>query len=139
VSTDGIAGFYAGQPLADVQSRWQINSAYSPGDLDDINVCNIYNIPQDNISIMVENGRVTSVSTDSAYFRTKSGISPGSTEADLKKAYTGQLKVEENIYGGTNYYYYSNSGNGIKFYVDSGRVMSIFAGGDSIEYVEGCL
>jgi hypothetical protein len=137
MTTDGTSVVRAGM------TRQQIAPFIRPeskGVGEDPYECDMFETRDGLASVMVQRGIVTSVATDSPRFTTTLGARVGTTEATLRRLYGARLTKEENIYGGWNYYFYSTSGNGIRFYVDEGRVRSINAGArSSIRLAEGCL
>jgi hypothetical protein len=134
-----MMGIRAGQSFERAYKLFNPNGKYDVGDVDDLHACNIYRSRNGQISALVERGIITSVATDDVRFRTISNVGPGSSENELKSAYGNRLKRQPGEYDGTEYFLYSDSGNGIKFYVERGKVLGVTAGGGSIRYVEGCL
>jgi hypothetical protein len=94
--------------------------------------------------VMVQRGMVTRVATTSPRLSTRSGARVGMTERALRKMYGTRIVRDEDQYStpndpSWNYYYYSNDGNGIRFYVHDRKVSSIMSGKRSaIILAEGC-
>ena len=97
------------------------------------------------IGFMFEEDRLTRVSLGSpSRLTTPRGIGVGATEAQVRQAYGSGLDSEPHHYVGlpAKYltFWLSRGRSGVRFETDSaGRVETIHAGTDSIEYVEGCL
>lgn len=98
-----------------------------------------------NLSVFVEHGVITSVGVSSSQggprFTTERGVGLGDSEAAVRRAY-GKLEREADIYGGPSdkkLFYRPGRGRGIKFSIVGGKVVAMDAGGNSINYVEGCL
>lgn len=96
----------------------------------------------DKVLIMLENDQVTRVSSYDPAVKTETGISVGSTERQVKKAYAENLAVTRHQYDENGHYLITKSKNGkyaIVFDTDGIRVTGIHAGLEaSAQYVEGC-
>jgi hypothetical protein len=102
--------------------------------------CDIFETRDGLATVMVQRGIVTSIATESPRFMTTLGARVGTPEPTLRRLYGARLIKEVSEYGGLLYYFYSTSGNGIRFYVNEGRVISLNAGArSSIRLAEGCL
>lgn len=108
--------------------------------------------------IMVENGRVTSITTQvvdggAPTPRTDRGVGLGSTEAEVRAAYPGVSEEPDrydpnvkSLYfwaagatNGSSEYVRNEMARGLRFEIgQGGRVTAIHAGGPSIQYSEGC-
>lgn len=99
----------------------------------------------DGITFMFEAGRLTRISIrEPSNVTTPRGIGVGATEAQVREAYGSGLDSEPHHYVGlpAKYltFWLSRGRSGVRFETDSaGRVETIHAGADSIEYIEGCL
>ena len=120
----GMNGFVAGSRFATVQAQLDTadHESYSevtgePGSCDQFSSADGLN------TVMVIDGKVTRVETDSERLETSKGIHVGSTEAELKRAYGSALKREPEHYGaGWDYYLWSGKDRGIRFIVSEGKV-----------------
>lgn len=96
----------------------------------------------DKVLIMLENDQVTRVSSYDPTIKTEMGISVGSTERQVKKAYAANLAVSQHQYDEKGHYLITKSQDGkyaIVFETDGTRVTVIHAGLEaSAQYVEGC-
>ena len=94
------------------------------------------------LSMLVEGGRVTSLTAWEGSFKTDRGVKIGDRESQIRKLYK-PLREEPDIYGeeGDKMIFFDTERGkfGIKFAVNSGKVSSITVGGSSRGYVEGCL
>lgn len=94
---------------------------------------------------MAENGRITRISIfGGSRMRTDRGFGLGAREAEIRKAYGRNLRVETHKYDEEPAHYLTAwtvpGKRGVRFETDQkGVVTTIHAGGPSIEYVEGCL
>lgn len=97
------------------------------------------------LEFMFENGRMTRMTIrDPSRLTTPRGIGAGTSELEVRRAYSPTLKTEPHHYENSpaKYLTYWTSRNlrGVRFEIGStGRVEVIHAGSSSIEYVEGCL
>ena len=93
---------------------------------------------------MFEEFKLSRISVgDPSKVKTPRGIAIGSSADDVRRAYGSGLKAEPHYYEDlpSEYLtYWTKPGKrGVRFETDSKRrVQSIHAGGDSIQYVEGC-
>lgn len=103
--------------------------------------CDTYNSRDGRVSVMIENGVVTSMVTSDSAFRTPSGVGVGTSLQALRAAYGRQLTRKPNPYNEDfDYFVRSPSGNSLKFGMERGRVSVMTAGNrQAVEYVEGCL
>ncbi len=153
VTSNGWGGIEAGMTLAAAEAAsgfvfetaGHYDGVVDP-DEDGTIACNVHGLtngPGD-IGVFVENGIVTSIvvsGNGNANFRTDRGIGIGDSEAALRAAYPS-LEEKPDIYSeppDKKLFFRDRNGMGIKFSINSGVVSSIAAGGQSIEYVEGCL
>jgi len=97
----------------------------------------------DKVLVMLENDRVTRVSSYDPAIKTKLGVNVGSTEQQVKTAYAKSILIEPHQYDEKGHYLITKSSNGkyaIVFETDGVRVTGIHAGlVNSAQYVEGCL
>jgi len=154
VTEDGWAGIRAGAQLTtalvttgftlDPVGHYDEFFADEPGRLESCNIRSIKGAPS-NLNLMVENGVITSLSVSlgnaGARFETDRRVALGDSESAVRKAYP-KLRQEPNIYSSPPdkmLIHRGPSGKGIRFAIVKGKVAEIAFGGQSIEYVEGCL
>lgn len=156
LTPDGWGEFRVGSSVEAAEAAGAM-SLIRPGHYDDIfsdepgrlRSCNIHNVsgaaPQ--LTIFVQEAAVTSVGAGlgeggaGARFETDRGIALGDGEDAVRAAYP-KLEEEPDIYSeppDKKLFYRRGDGKGIKFSIVGGRVTRIDAGGNSINYVEGCL
>ena len=136
----GMNGFVAGSSFSSVRDRIDPEGHYGSQDPDmDTNACETYSSLDGLVSIMVVEGKVSRIATDNERLETGRGIRVGSSERELQRAYSNQLKREPNVYDGTDYYLWTSKDRGIRFLVNEGKVTWITSGDETIRYVEGCL
>jgi hypothetical protein len=136
----GMAGFVSGSRFASIEGRLDAadHEAY-PDAADTDNACDQYASADGLVTVMFIGDKVSRVETDSERLETSNGIHVGSTEADLKRGYGSVLKREQDHYSeGWNYYLWSGKDRGIRFDVSGGKVTAIYAGDETIRYIEGC-
>ena len=140
ITTDGMLGINAGMTRQQVAHLISRRGIYSDADIDGGTfTCNIYNTRNGLAQVMIQKGFVTSVSTDSTRMATTSGARVGATEAALRRLYGNRLRRDENTYEGFNLTLLSTSGNGVRFHLENGRIVSISSDQrGSIELMEGC-
>lgn len=82
--------------------------------------------------VIIERGIVVLAETQSPRLATRSGARVGMTDSALRKLYPGRLRRTDtpNDFDTSSwtYWYYSSSGNGLRFDMRNGRVSSIAAG-----------
>lgn len=156
LTPDGWGEFRVGSSVEAAEAAGAM-SLIRPGHYDEIfteepgrlRSCNIHNVtgapPQ--LTIFVQDGAVTSVGAglgeggSGVRFETERGIALGDGEEAVRAAYP-ELEQEPDIYSGApdkKLFYRRGDGKGIKFSIVGGRVSHIDGGGNSIDYVEGCL
>lgn len=95
------------------------------------------------VLVMLENDRVTRVSSYDPIIKTKLGINVGATELQVKRAYARNIVIRPHQYDDNGHYLITKSSDGkyaIVFETDGNRVTGIHAGlTASAQYVEGCL
>ena len=144
ITTDGMFGVRAGIAVGDYSNLLDMAGVFG-SQIEGWNTfeCEVYNARDGSFSVLAENGIVGAIITTSTDVETLSGAKVGMTSGQLKAIYGRNLKMQPNPYvelPGADYFVYSGSGNGVKFTVgEDDRVMAITAGGNAIEYVEGCL
>ncbi|HEX8579056.1 MAG TPA: SH3 domain-containing protein [Allosphingosinicella sp.] len=121
--------------------------ADEPGRAQSCNIHGLVGAPA-NISVFVQDGIITSIGADlseeggaGSRLETDRGVGLGDSEDDVRRAYS-KLEEKPDIYSeppDKKLFFRGAGGNGIKFSIVNGRVTEIVVGGDSIEYVEGCL
>jgi hypothetical protein len=90
---------------------------------------------------MVHDGRVMHVHISTPNIPTRSGIRVGDQASHLKCVFSSQLEIEPHKYDDSGFYYFiweKGKHLGVKFEIGGGKVTKIFAGDESIQYVEGC-
>ena len=141
ITASGMLGLTANSPFSELRGKIDPNGQYGSGDPSwDTQACETYASNDGLVDVMVEQGKVTSLTTTNTKLATAKSIKVGSSEADLRKAYGSELKPQPNPYDGTDYYVWDSKNLGVKFHVSSaGKIEFISSGTKSIEYVEGCL
>jgi len=141
LSSKGWAGIEAGMTVAMAQSASGLtirdDGFYDGG-------CRNYEVvggPSE-ISILVEDGIVTSITASGGNFRTDQGVKIGDRESDVRAHYR-TLEQEPDPYGADGdkqlIFEEREGKSGVKFIVNSGAVTSITVGGSSLRYIEQCL
>jgi hypothetical protein len=95
----------------------------------------------DGISLMVQEGRITSIDVAKPGIETRSGIRVGDTTSRLKQVFGSQLEIEPHHYDDQGFYYFvwePDKKHGVKFEIANDRVVDILAGDQTIRLVEGC-
>jgi hypothetical protein len=139
LTLDGVGGVLPGMTEAQVESRWRVPLRIEvlPG-----STCGIARLRGYNQYALFERGRLGSV-----WFRrggsTGRGIHPGSTRAQLLKAYPRGLSSQPNHYTpGARDYYLRRARKPrweLRFDVSpKGRVVQIAFGDTTVHYIEGC-
>lgn len=93
------------------------------------------------LSLMVQHGRVTHIVISTPGAQTQSGAKVGDSTARLKELFGSRLEVESHKYDDDGFYYYvweQGKRHGIKFEIGGDHVTEIYAGDETIQYVEGC-
>ena len=93
------------------------------------------------VSLMVQNGKITRLELSSSSVQTLSGIKIGDSTTRLKQVFGTRLEIEQHKYDDDGFYYFvweQSKRHGVKFEIGGGRVTEIYAGDESIQYVEGC-
>lgn len=99
------------------------------------------------LSFMTERGRVVRADVINPSIRTVSGIGVGSSEADVRRAYGSQIRVEPHPYGDANDHYMvyvprdrADRNYRVIFGTFDGYVTGYRSGlRPAVEYIEGCL
>ena len=94
------------------------------------------------IFVMLENDKVTRISSFDPSVTTEAGVKVGATENQVKKAYRGRVAVKPHEYDEKGHYLIVRFGRkyAIVFETDGARVTIVHAGLESAaQYVEGCL
>jgi hypothetical protein len=95
----------------------------------------------DGVSLMIQNGKITRVVVSNPQIQTLSGVKVGDSIARLKRVFGARLEIEQHKYDDTGFYYFvweQGKRYGVKFEIAADRVTDIYAGDESIKYVEGC-
>lgn len=108
--------------------------------------CTVEMTGTDDVSFLAENGVVTRVEVASPAIRTLSGRGVGDTEATIRRAFPGQIRVEPHTYDARGHYLVflprdraDRRETGLIFDTDGTRVTGVRAGlQPSVGYVEGC-
>lgn len=90
---------------------------------------------------MVQNGKITRIVISNPRIQTLSGAKVGDSTERLKQLFGGRLEIEQHKYDDEGYYYFvweQGKRYGVKFEIGGNKVTDIYAGDDSIRYVEGC-
>lgn len=93
------------------------------------------------VSLMVQNGKITRIVISNPRIQTLSGAKVGDSTERLKQLFGGRLEIEQHKYDDEGYYYFvweQGKRYGVKFEIGGNKVTDIYAGDDSIRYVEGC-
>ncbi len=107
-----------------------------PGD-----ACFVASARKPQMELLFENGEVTRIYVTDPALKTQSGIGPGSSEADLLKAYGEALAEEPAKYvdGGHVFTLLGNGVNGLQFETDGKTVSVVSVGtGAALAYTERC-
>jgi hypothetical protein len=107
-----------------------------PGD-----ACFVAGARKPQMELLFEDGEVTRIYVTDPALKTASGIGPGSSEADLLKAYGEALAAEPAKYveGGRVFTLLGNGVNGLQFETDGKTVSVVSAGtGAALAYTERC-
>ena len=144
VTPEGWAGITAGMNVATAQgaSGLDLRDDGHYAELDyDCRSYNVYEGPEE-ISMLVEEGVITSIEVWGPKFQTDRGIKLGDSEWLVRRVYS-ITRVEPDIYGDKGdkkLFFDVNKGEfGIKFSINGGRLTGITVGGKSRDYVEHCL
>ena len=94
----------------------------------------------EDMSLMVQNGRITRIVTSNPSVQTLSGIKVGDSTRRLKQMFGARLEIAQHKYDDDGYYYVWEEGKryGVKFEIGGDHVTAIYAGDESIQLVEGC-
>jgi hypothetical protein len=95
------------------------------------------------VGYMLIDGRLARIDVDTADVTTISGAHVGSTEAEVRALYPGQVKTTPHFYTGPEGHYLvltaPDGQRGIRFETDGQRVVRWYAGTEeAIQLVEGC-
>lgn len=144
LTTKGWAGIESGMTVSRAKSASGL-TIQNDGDYDIVDYdCRRYEVvggPSE-ISMLVEDGIVTSITAWGKDFRTDRGVKIGDRESVVRSHYKS-LEEEPDSYGAQGdkqlIYEERKDKSGVKFIVNSGFVSSITVGGSSLRYIEGCL
>ena len=93
------------------------------------------------MNLMVQDGKITRIEIASPLAQTLSGVKVGDSSARLKQVFGARLEIEQHKYEDDAFYYFlweQGKRFGVKFEIVGNRVTLIYAGDESIQYVEGC-
>lgn len=95
---------------------------------------------KDRIAFMVSDGHINHAVISTPDITTRSGAKVGDSTARLKSLFGAQLQITPHEYEeGFYYFIWENSHSyGVKFEVVNDKVVQIYAGDESIQFVEGC-
>jgi hypothetical protein len=131
----GMDGSFVGKPFRTFRGLISEAGNYGQGP----EICDTYESLSGQYSIMFENNIATAFVTGSPELATKKGTRVGMNIDTLKQHYGDALVAESNPYGGTDYFVWQTADRGLRFLVDdTGMIQTIWAGTQSIRYVEGC-
>lgn len=132
----GMDGLFVGQSFAAFGGRIVGTGHYGQGP----ETCDTYDSVDGRYSVMFENNVATAFVSTSPQLSTKKGAHIGMSLDALRQYYGSALESEPNPYGGTDYYVWQTPDRGLRFYSGDGvTINTIWAGTQSIRYVEGCL
>jgi hypothetical protein len=142
VTLDGVGGVVPGLTPAQVSARWRIPIRLGPDTVSQ--GCQTGEVRRAGVRgyVLFENGRFGAVFFDRGA-RTPSGITIGSTVAQLRRAYGSRLRVEHHAYVPGGHYYFLRRRQAPHWQIrfDSNaknRITQIAFGGRAASYIEGC-
>jgi hypothetical protein len=100
-----------------------------------------YAEPQEEIALMLQDGRLVRIDVLKPGIRTLSGAAVGSSETEIEALYPGRLQKSPHAYGAGSYFtLQSEDGRyGLRFETQDGKVTSFYVGlMQAIHLAEGC-
>lgn len=145
---DGLGPVRVGMTLDEASKAAGVAITLRPGESGGTDCTYAYAAGLEDAGFMVVGGRIVRIDAGfrpPARIKTLSGIGKGSTEADVMKAYAGQIRVEPHKYvpGGKDLVYVPNDAADRRysmiFEVLEGRVDSFRSGfAEQVSWIEGC-
>ncbi len=96
---------------------------------------------REGVNYMIQQGKISRIEVFDRAIKTKSGVKVGDSTSKLKEIFGSQLEIEAHKYDDTGFYYYIWEGgkrHGVKFEIAADKVIAIYVGDESIDWVEGC-
>lgn len=142
LTLQGLGSFRVGTPVAALRRL----GARRPVPPDEPGGCHYWNVPgRPDVLLMVVRDRLVRVDIRGGRYRTVSGARVGMTEAQVRRIYGPNLRVEPHPYTGPEGHYlvYRRRGaaHGLIFETDAGtgRIVSMRAGyWENVQWIEGC-
>lgn len=141
VRFDGVGPVVVGLTVAEATARYGAGFEAPP----DTEGCYSAAIPRGprGATVMVEGDRLVRVDVHDARIATDRGVRIGDTEADVRRAYDGLVRVEEHPYSGPEWHYLivtpQDTTHALIFETDGWRVLSYRVGlAWQVAYIEGC-
>jgi hypothetical protein len=145
LSPNGWGKLRIGMRERDAVKLFHMRVAGGPGPRIDSSECRQDEVPsQEGMFVMAERGIVTRITIEApSNLRTDRGLSVGSTETEVKRAYGPALNITTTPYEAEPAHeltFWSVRGKrGIRYDTNtSGSVEAIYVGTGAIEYIEGC-
>jgi len=157
LTAEGFGPLRIGMKLADVVTTYGPDSDPDSVGGPEPETCDQFRPARapEGLLVMIEDGRLTRISLLSGSdVKTDRGLHPGVSAARVRAAYGAQLRSEPHAYADPPAEYLtvwargspgadgiaSEGSRGLRFEIGSdGNVATIHGGGESIQYVEGCL
>jgi hypothetical protein len=143
LTPDGWGKLRIGMPEAELSK--QFNFQLPPYEDDDSRLCREFDFTPagPGVSVMAEDGRIARISVwRGGRLKTLEGLGIGSSKAEVRRRLGAKVKVEPKAYDDRERYltvWDRHHHRGIRFETNAkGVVRVVHAGGDAINYIEGC-
>ncbi|WP_395650450.1 hypothetical protein [Brevundimonas sp.] len=155
LTAEGMGPVRIGMTTAEVTAAWGTDANPDAVGGAELEVCDEYhpaNAPA-GVRVMIEEGRLTRIAASrDATVKTDRGFGVGDSATAIKQAYGGAVIAQPHKYqdapaedlfawsrGGSTNYVQDPAARGVRYEIGSdGKVMTVMAGGPSIQLVEGC-